>query len=314
MNVMMTASGYMVRDEPSLMPRAAKNKSDVGAKPDFSISGNEKKELTIEQQIEKSSNTPDSLAAARNKLKNMSQQQSGEGSLTDKEKQIVNELRARDKEVRAHEQNHKAAAGALAKGAIQYSYQRGPDGEKYAVGGEINIDTSSVPDDPEATVRKAQQIINAALANAEPSSADRQVAAKASQMESQARQQISEQAVEEKGEASKYRSEIFVDGQKEEKAERVDNRKEVIDPIEDEVIVADVVEQTFELMDVGGQEILGLVQSEQDQQKAHLPSFFADSELINGVGQANANQFASVENMVSVSGFISIGSRLDLTA
>ena len=64
------------------------------------------------------------------------------GELTDEEEQIVKELKARDAEVRAHEAAHIAASGGLA-GAPSYTFQDGPDGKRYAVGGEVSIDTSS---------------------------------------------------------------------------------------------------------------------------------------------------------------------------
>ena len=102
----------------------------------------------------------------------------------------IAKLRARDREVRAHEQAHAAAAGGLARGGPTFTYERGPDGKQYAVGGEVNIDTSPVAGDPEATVRKARQIRAAALAPADPSSQDRAVAASATAMETKARQEI----------------------------------------------------------------------------------------------------------------------------
>ena len=102
------------------------------------------------------------------------------------ERQQIEELAARDREVRAHEQAHAAVAGQLG-GSPSYTYQRGPDGVSYAVGGEVNIDTSPVPGDPEATLRKAQQIQRAASAPADPSGQDRQVAAQAVRLEQEAR-------------------------------------------------------------------------------------------------------------------------------
>lgn len=120
-----------------------------------------------------------------------------EVELTDEEEQEVDKLKARDREVRAHEQAHLAAAGPYAKGGPTFEYQRGPDNKQYAVGGEVQIDTSKVADDPEATIRKAQVIRRAANAPAEPSSQDRHVAAQAAQMEAEARQELVEQQREE---------------------------------------------------------------------------------------------------------------------
>ena len=112
----------------------------------------------------------------------------GGAELSEDEKRVVEELRARDAEVRAHEMAHVAAAGGLA-GAPSYSYQTGPDGKRYAIGGSVSIDTSS-GNDPQETLSKAQRIRSAAMAPAEPSGQDRAVAARATQMEVQARNQL----------------------------------------------------------------------------------------------------------------------------
>lgn len=89
-------------------------------------------------------------------------------------------LKARDREVRAHETAHQAVGGQHA-GAISYVFKQGPDGAQYAVGGEVPIDVSPVNGDPQATIEKMQVVRAAALAPAEPSSQDRAVAAEAMQ-------------------------------------------------------------------------------------------------------------------------------------
>jgi hypothetical protein len=71
----------------------------------------------------------------------------------------------------------------------------------YAVGGEVQIDTSPAGS-PEATIRKMQQIRRAALAPSQPSGTDRAVAAQASQIETQARMAKSQQATEKTGAAA----------------------------------------------------------------------------------------------------------------
>lgn len=106
----------------------------------------------------------------------------------------LKQLAARDREVRAHEQAHKAVAGSYG-GAIHYEYQRGPDGNRYAVGGEVSIDTAP-ESSPEATLAKARVIARAASAPAEPSDQDRAVAAQAAQMEQQALQQLAQQRLD----------------------------------------------------------------------------------------------------------------------
>ncbi|MBL8056004.1 MAG: hypothetical protein JNK29_04865 [Anaerolineales bacterium] len=106
----------------------------------------------------------------------------------------VEKLKARDREVRAHEQAHQAAGAGLITRGASYSYKSGPDGQQYAVGGEVGIDTSPVRGNPAATIRKAERIRRAALAPAEPSPQDRAVAAEASRMAADARRQQAQQA------------------------------------------------------------------------------------------------------------------------
>lgn len=97
----------------------------------------------------------------------------GDG-LNEAEEKQVQELAKRDREVRAHEQAHARVGGAYA-GAPSYTFQQGPDGKRYAIGGEVQIDTSKEKT-PQETIRKMQIVIRAALAPAEPSSQDLKVA------------------------------------------------------------------------------------------------------------------------------------------
>lgn len=142
--------------------------------------------------VEKS---PRSEAGAdkRDQAKSEVEQQAkrAEAVQTQREQAVVEKLKARDRELRAHEAAHAAVGGQYA-GSPTYTYQRGPNGVSYAVGGEVSISTSEIAGDPEATLQKAQQIQRAALAPAEPSAQDRRVAAKASQMAQEARVDIAE--------------------------------------------------------------------------------------------------------------------------
>lgn len=117
---------------------------------------------------------------------------SAEQSLTEAELQQVQKLKARDTEVRSHEAAHMAAGGAHIRGGASYAYEQGPDGRSYAVGGEVGIDVSPVRGNPQATIQKMQQVRAAALAPAEPSGADRAVAASAGQAEARAREQLAD--------------------------------------------------------------------------------------------------------------------------
>ncbi|MFV3386125.1 putative metalloprotease CJM1_0395 family protein [Pseudomonas sp. NY15364] len=108
----------------------------------------------------------------------------------------IADLVQRDREVRTHEQAHAAVGGQYA-GAPTYSFKRGPDGQRYAVSGEVSIDTAPIPNDPEATLRKMEIVLRAALAPIEPSPQDLRVAALAQAQAAQARVELAEQRREE---------------------------------------------------------------------------------------------------------------------
>lgn len=110
--------------------------------------------------------------------------------------QELQKLKKRDIEVRTHEQAHLSAAGRFARGGASFSYQKGPDGASYAVSGEVGIDMSKEKT-PEATIAKMRIIKRAALAPVSPSAADKSIAAQASMIESQSRQESLVQSQEE---------------------------------------------------------------------------------------------------------------------
>jgi hypothetical protein len=100
----------------------------------------------------------------------------------------VAQLKQTERKVIAHEAAHKAVGGQYA-GAISYSYTTGPDGKRYISGGEVPISTPST-DDPKEMLRIARQVMQAALAPADPSPQDRAVAASAAQKMAQAQSEI----------------------------------------------------------------------------------------------------------------------------
>ena len=102
----------------------------------------------------------------------------------------LQQLESRDREVRAHEAAHIAAGGQYVSSGPQYTYQRGPNGRFYAIGGEVQLDVSAIPSNPEATLAKAEVIRRAALAPAEPSPQDLRVASNATRLASRARVEI----------------------------------------------------------------------------------------------------------------------------
>jgi len=118
------------------------------------------------------------------------------GGLTAEEQRQVEALKQTDRKVKSHEQAHMAAGAGLVRGG-SFEYQAGPDNKRYAVGGEVSIDTSPGRT-PIETIAKARQIRAAALAPADPSTQDRRVAAAASQMEMQAQQELAQKTSEER--------------------------------------------------------------------------------------------------------------------
>lgn len=149
-------------------------------------------------------------ASSRNKQKEISSREPADKQSQEEaiESKIVDEvarkqiesLKQRDREVRAHEAAHLAVAGQYATSGARYTYQRGPDGRNYAVGGSVGIDISA-ESDPESTIRKADQVKRAALAPAEPSAQDRSVAAAAVSMKQQAQNELLEIKAEERAES-----------------------------------------------------------------------------------------------------------------
>jgi hypothetical protein len=135
--------------------------------------------------------------------KENSSQKTGDGSkntaankeLSKEEKKEVTELKKRDIEVKAHEAAHVAAGGQYVRGGASFEYQTGPDGKKYAVGGEVPIDTSAISGNPGATIRKMQVVKAAALAPAQPSGADIAIAAEAAAQAGKAQAELMKEQI-----------------------------------------------------------------------------------------------------------------------
>ncbi len=124
----------------------------------------------------------------------------GGQELTEEEEKIVRELKETDQKVRAHEQAHKSVAGPYA-GPISYETVTGPDGAQYAVAGKVDIDVSPISGNPQATIQKMEIVIRAALAPAEPSPEDMNVARQAQNVKIQAQRELQEQREREREES-----------------------------------------------------------------------------------------------------------------
>ncbi|MDN3378581.1 MULTISPECIES: putative metalloprotease CJM1_0395 family protein [unclassified Pseudoalteromonas] len=132
---------------------------------------------TVVQEREQGEQNPEQQSEEQQKEAKKEQQTAEQEELDAAQ---ITELKARDTEVRVHEQAHASVGGQYA-GSPSYEYQRGPDGQNYAVGGEVQIDVAEIEGDPQATIEKMQTVRAAALAPAEPSGADRAIAADATQ-------------------------------------------------------------------------------------------------------------------------------------
>lgn len=149
---------------------------------------------TQQQSTVETKKEPSTVVSIANKQQNTSSVETSKTNtmgeqLTAEQAKVVEQLKQRDQVVRQHEQAHISAGQGIILSGPTYDYQTGPDGKRYAIGGEVRIDTS-MPDNPEDALTKAQKIKSAALAPSEPSSQDLMVARKAQSMEQTARQEL----------------------------------------------------------------------------------------------------------------------------
>jgi len=86
---------------------------------------------------------------------------------------VLEKFKNKDAEIRTHEQIHASIGHTTSP--ISYSYQQGPDGKMYAVGGSVRFDTS-IPDDPKAAAFKLDILQKAASGPAQTSAADNTIA------------------------------------------------------------------------------------------------------------------------------------------
>lgn len=159
--------------------------------------------------------TTPSIAGSR------SQRSSGSADLLSPDEQRqVQKLKEIDRKVRAHEQAHLSVGGDLVRGGASYSYQTGPDNQRYAVAGEVSIDVSPARTAKE-TIPKAEHIRATALAPADPSVQDRSVAARASQIEVDAQAELAMQKRQESTSSSDQNGASFYLGVAQDKNDSV---------------------------------------------------------------------------------------------
>jgi hypothetical protein len=148
----------------------------------------------------------------RQQLSKQRKQAASETAQLQNMQQEIKAMSARDREVRAHEQAHRVVGGQHA-GPVMLNLERGPDGVHYAVSGEVAINVSAIANDPQASIQKLMQVRRAALAPAEPSAQDLQVAAAASHkmLEAQAQLLAQQSAMQQAERVKKADNESQVD-------------------------------------------------------------------------------------------------------
>ncbi len=190
----------IISNIPSVYAQLNPASANASAADNFAANGRlQKGDKTLEAKKEKPQSAR--VTISEEALKKLEKSQdpsnttdsSGIAKLSAEEQKQVADLESRDREVRTHEMAHMMVGGNLVRKGASYQYQTGPDGQRYAVGGEVSIDSSAVEGDPAATIRKMEQVKRAALAPAEPSGQDRAVASAAAQTEAAARQELLQQ-------------------------------------------------------------------------------------------------------------------------
>lgn len=160
---------------------------------DEAIISDEAQNLLATEQNTKKDKTPDVTETKTKDSETDKNSTTGTGKeLTPEQQQVVDKLKARDREVKAHEQAHIAAAAGINASAPTYDYQVGPDGKQYAIGGEVSISFTESKD-PQSNIANAEAMKASALAPANPSGQDLSVARSADEIIAKAKQDLAEQ-------------------------------------------------------------------------------------------------------------------------
>nr|WP_321268034.1 putative metalloprotease CJM1_0395 family protein [uncultured Sulfurimonas sp.] len=165
---------------------------DIGS--NYSIKLNDKEILVYEDNPLVKEKASDEKKTQKEEDKKEVEKSKPSNELTQDEERLVTALQSRDAEVKAHEAAHQSAGAST--GAATYTYQLGPDGKMYAIGGEVSI-SFGTGSTPQETIANAQAVIAAALAPADPSSQDMAVASSAMVMMMKAQQQLARETQDE---------------------------------------------------------------------------------------------------------------------
>lgn len=180
-------------DSDAQLPVQKNSNDDI---EDTAIISDKAKELAEKDKQDHIQGTPPDKTEESTEPKPANEKTQSGKDLSPEQEQEITQLKARDMEVKAHEQAHIAAAAGLSTSAPSFTYQTGPDGKKYAIGGEVSVSAPQT-NDPEENIRNAEALKRAALAPADPSSQDRAVAANADKIIAANREKLSEEKQQE---------------------------------------------------------------------------------------------------------------------
>jgi len=175
---------------------------DIGS--NYSIKLNEKEVLVYDDDPLRKKSKPDDKKLEQDQKKEL-EKSKPDNKLSQDEKRLVQDLQSRDTEVRAHESAHQS--GGAATGSASFTYQQGPDGKMYAIGGEVSVSMRS-GSTPEETIANAQAVIASAMAPSDPSGQDFAVASSARVMMIKAQQQKTKEMQEEMLGKETYKNEF----------------------------------------------------------------------------------------------------------
>ena len=190
-NTIQNSYSYTVR-QPVINSNVQPNNQNINADNNKSIGNKpiENKSIVNEDSLNKNTSDKNQNISSAKKEAASEFARNQEAELTNAEKALVTELKQIDMAVRKHEMAHVVAGGRYILSGANYSYKTGPDGKRYIVGGEVSIDTSPIPGDPQATINKMRQVRRAALAPVDPSPQDRRVASTATSLSTKAMSEL----------------------------------------------------------------------------------------------------------------------------
>ncbi|MCS6161282.1 putative metalloprotease CJM1_0395 family protein [Shewanella baltica] len=166
--------------------------ADVFAKNDNQLEKQAQEEASQKQQAAAEQAKQQQSQAQSQAQQAQEQAKQAQEKAQTQQQQQVDSLKARDSEVKAHEHAHATVGGQYAQ-SPSFKYEKGADGQRYAIDGEVQIDVSVVGGDPLATINKMKQVYAAAMAPVDPSSADIRVAAEALQKMNEAKVKLAEE-------------------------------------------------------------------------------------------------------------------------